>query len=97
MKNLAGLEVSNLIFETIEKRVEVSKTEPYVFIIHGVNAVGGKLNSAHLAFEKIKKWAVSKGAEVNLIEEIDNSLKVEITDPVAARIESHYRASDLKI
>ena len=36
MKNLAGLEVSNLIFETIEKRVEVSKTEPYVFIIHGV-------------------------------------------------------------
>ena len=61
-----------------------------------MNAVGGKLNSAYSAFEKIKKWAVSKGAEVNLIEEIDNSLKVEITDPVAARIESHYRASDLK-
>lgn len=96
MKNLAGLEVSNLIFETIEKRVEVSKTEPYVFIIHGVNAVGGKLRSAYSALKKIEKWAVSKGAEVKLLEEIDYSLKVEITDPVAARIESHYRTSDLK-
>ncbi|KOS61735.1 hypothetical protein FJQ98_03060 [Lysinibacillus agricola] len=97
MKNLAGLEVSNLIFETIEKRVEVSKTEPYVFIIHGVNAVGGKLKSAYSALKKIEKWAVSKGAEVKLLEEKGYSLKVEITDPVAARIESHYRASDLKI
>jgi len=96
MKNLAGLEVSNLIFETIEKRFEVSKTEPYVFIIHGVNAVGGKLKSAYSALKKIEKWAVANGAEVNLIDEIDYSLKVEITDPVAARIESHYRASDLK-
>jgi len=96
MKNLAGLEVSNLIFETIEKRVEVSRTEPYVFIIHGVNAVGGKLKSAYSALKKIEKWAVANGAEVNLIEEIDFSLKVEITDPVAARVESHYRASDLK-
>lgn len=97
MKNLAGLEVSNLIFETIEKRVEVSKAEPYVFIIHGVNAVGGKLKSAYSALKKIEKWAVSKGAEVKLLEEKGYSLKVEITDPVAARIESHYRASDLKI
>lgn len=97
MKNLAGLEVSNLIFETLEKRVEVSKTEPYVFIIYGVNAVGGKLNSAYSALKKIEKWAVSKGAEVKLLEEKGYSLKVEITDPVAARIESHYRASDLKI
>lgn len=96
MKDLAGLEVSNLIFETIEKRVEVSKTEPYVFIIHGVNAVGGKLKSAYSALKKIEKWAVSKGAEVKLLEEKGYSLKVEITDPVAARIESHYRVSDLK-
>gem|GEM_PF-6298786 len=49
MKNLAGLEVSNLIFETIEKRVEVSPTEPY--------------------------------------KEIDHSIKVEITDPVAEQDE----------
>lgn len=91
MKNLAGLEVSNLIFETIEKRIEVSKTEPYVFLVHGVNAVGGKLNSAYSAFERIKKWAISKGADVNLLEEQGYVLKVEITDPIAARIESFFR------
>ncbi|NOG29064.1 hypothetical protein [Lysinibacillus fusiformis] len=54
------------------------------------------MKSAYSTLKKIKKWAVANGAEVNLIEEIDYSLKVEITDPVAARIESHYSASDLK-
>ncbi|QPQ35934.1 hypothetical protein [Lysinibacillus sp. JNUCC-52] len=91
MKNLAGLEVSNTIFETIVKRVKISPIEPYTFFIHGVNAVGGKLNSAYSAFEKIKKWAVSSGAEVNLVEEQGYVLKVEITDPVAAKIEAFFK------
>lgn len=91
MKNLSGLEVSNSVFETIVKRVDVSPIEPYAFFIHGVNAVGGKLNSAYSAFEKIKKWAVSKGAEVNLLEEQGYVLKVEITDPVAAKIEAFFK------
>jgi len=91
MKNLAGLEVSNTVFETIVKRVKISPIEPYTFFIHGVNAVGGKLNSAYSAFEKIKKWAVSSGAEVNLVEEQGYVLKVEITDPVAAKIEAFFK------
>lgn len=91
MKNLAGLEVSNAIFETIQKRIEIYPYEPYIFIVLGVNAVGGKLNSAYSALKKIEKWAVSKGAEVTLLEEKGYSLKVEITDPVASRIESYFK------
>lgn len=91
MKNIAGLEVSDSVFETIAKRVEISPTEPYTFFISGVNAVGGKLNSAYSAFNKIEKWAISKGAEVNVVEEQGYLLKVEITDPVAARIEAFFK------
>lgn len=97
MKDLAGMPVSDVIFETITKRVEVSTTEPYTFFVHGVNAVGGKLNSAYSAFKKIEKWAESKGAEVILIKEAGNKLKVEITDPVAIRIESYFKKKGLYI
>lgn len=91
MKNLAGLEVNNQIFKLITERVSLTSL-PYEFWIDGVNAYGGKLNNAYSTFKKIEKWAVSKGAEVKLVEEVGYHLIVEITDPIAAYLEKQLNS-----
>lgn len=93
MKSLAGLEVNNQIFKTIEDAVFVEPTTPYMFVVYGVNCYGGAYQNATTRFERIKKWAEKLGAEVKLVSRpLGHKILVEITDPVAAYLEKHLDA-----
>lgn len=67
MNKVIGVKISKEVERLVKERVSPTN-QPYTFLIHGVTGHGYDLfTTAHIAFEKIKKWAEREGAEVTLL------------------------------
>lgn len=80
MNTFWGMKVSKKVEKLIRERMSITDL-PYEFKLVGVAGNGyDHLTTAHLAFDKIKKWAEREGAEVQLVQDkyeeiLDESLK----------------------
>ena len=67
MNKVIGVKISKEVERLVKERVTPGY-QPYTFLIRGVTGHGYDLfTTAHIAFEKIKKWAEREGAEVALL------------------------------
>ena len=80
MNKILGTKISKEVERLVKDRVSITN-EPYTFLIKGVTGHGYDLyTTAHISFNKIKKWAEREGAQVTLIHDeykrlVDDNLK----------------------
>ena len=79
MNKVAGVKISKEVEKLISERVELG-SNPYEFEIRGVTGYGYDLQTtAHIAYEKIKKWVERSGGEIYLNkDEYENILQANL-------------------